>query len=158
MAIRAAGFSFLDGVSGWHTQLRLHGGVAIDTDFNLVTIVQHRVAIGVSLVAVVTGDIFIVMGTTLPHYSFISLVATQTLAVTGIDMGRVTGAKTYLGWVFSGLGAVFIAIAMALNTGVIAAAHRGTMGGLPDAVQALVDCVVMATGAALFFGRTGLLC
>ena len=157
MAIRTTGFAFFNGVPGWHTQLCLQWGVAIDTDFNLVAIVQHRIAIGVGFVAVITGDIFIVMGATLPHHSLIALMATQALLVTGVDMGRVTGAKADQGWVFSGLGAVFIAIAMALNAGVIAAAHRGTVGGLPDTVQALVDGVVMAAGTAFFFGLAGLL-
>jgi hypothetical protein len=157
MAIRTTGFAFLNGVPGWHPQLCLQWGVAIDTDFNLVAVVQHRIAIGVGFVAVITGDIFIVMGATLPHHPLIALMATQALAVTGVDMGWVTGAKTDQGWVFSGLGAVFHAIAMALNAGVIAAAHRGTVGGLPDTVQALVDGVVMAAGTALFFGRAGLL-
>jgi hypothetical protein len=157
MAIRTTGFTFLNRVPGWHAQLCLQWGVAIDTDFNLVAVVQHRIAIGVGFVAVITGYVFIVVGATLPHHSFIALVATQALAVTGIDMGWVTGAKADQGWVFSGLGAVFIAVAMALNAGVIAAAHRGTVGGLPDTVQALVDCVVMAAGTALFFGRAGLL-
>ena len=157
MAIRTTGFTFFNGVPGWHPQLRLHGGVATDTDFNLVAVVQYRVAIAVGFVTVITGYVFVMVGATLPHHSLIALVASQALAVTGVDMGWMAGAKADQGWVFSGLGAVVIAVAMALNAGVIAAAHRGAVGGLPDTVQALIDCVVMATGTALCFGRTGLL-
>ncbi len=134
VAVRAAGFAFLDRVPGGHSQLCLHRCMTAHADLNLTAGIQYRVVVGVCLMAVVAGDIFCVVGAALPHKPLVTLVAAQTLAVAGFYARGMTGAKADLGWVFGGLGTVLAAIAMTLYAGGIATAHGGTVGGLPDAV------------------------
>ena len=82
VAIRTAGFSFFNGVARRQLQLCFHGGMAVDTNINLVAGVQYQVPAGMGLVTLVATNIFLLVCAALPHNATIILVALQALVVT----------------------------------------------------------------------------
>lgn len=151
MAVVTGSFTLGNRVAGGQVQLRTHLRVAVQAHLLRLIVVQGEVALLVGVVAVIAGQVLLLVLTAGPQQLISFFMATLAACSACFDIGHPLRAKAHVGWVSPPAAIVGLAGPMASGTGGAAATLQATMGGLEHRVDRGVGIICVAVKAAWLF-------